>query len=93
MARKLDDSVFNQASERAMQEALLKTAEQRLRALGPTGYQRVLEQLRAGAGAVDPALIAELESAIDAATDKNKVITDVIKKGISIAQAIAAILR
>jgi hypothetical protein len=90
MAAKLDDSVFNRASDRALREALAKTAEQRLKAMGSDGWLQVVTRLKSCLA--DKALVEALEAEVNASTDKNRVLIDIVRKGGSIAKAIGQIL-
>ena len=91
MTQKLDDTIFNIASNQAMHEALAKTAEERIRVMGVSIFPTIITELKKGT--VDKTLIAELERKINAATNKNQVIIDVIKKGGVIADALIKILK
>jgi predicted NAD/FAD-binding protein len=91
MALKFDDAVFNRASDQAMQEALAQTTEQRLKAMGSTGYSQIIAQLKSSS--VDKTLVAALETEVNSSTNKNQVIIDVVRKGGVIAKAIGQILR
>ncbi len=91
MALKLDDAIFNKASNQAMQEALAKTAEERLKIMGTSAFTTIITELKKST--VDKTIVAQLESKINAATNKNQVIIDVIKKGGTIADALTKILK
>ena len=79
MAIKFSDDVFKNASDQAKQNALIETAEARLKAMGTNAYGDILDKLKSDC--VDHTLIEELEKEINAATDKNKLILDLIRKG------------
>lgn len=91
MAIKLDDAMFNQASKQAMQKAFAETAEERFKAMGSSAFSRILDELKKSA--VDKDLIAKFESDINAASDKNQAILNVINKGGGIADALLRILK
>lgn len=91
MAQKLDDAIFNKASNQAMQEALAKTAEERLKTMGASAFTTIITELKKST--VDKVFVAKLESKINAATNKNQVIIDVINKGGAIADALMKILK
>lgn len=91
MAQKLDDAIFNKASNQAMQEALTKTTEERLKAMGASAFTTIITELKKST--VDKVFVAQLESKINAATNKNQVIIDVINKGGAIADALMKILK
>lgn len=91
MALKLDDAIFNKASKQSMQEALAKTADERLKVMGNSAFTTIITELKKST--VDKTLVAQLESKINAATNKNQVIIDVIKKGGAIADVLIKILK
>lgn len=91
MALKLDDAIFNKTSNQAMQEALAKTADERLKVMGASAFPAIITELKKST--VDKTLIAQLENKINAATYKNQVIVDVIKKSGAIADALMKILK
>lgn len=91
MALKLDDAIFNQASNKAIREALTKTAEERLKVMGASAFPAIITELKKST--IDKTSVAELEHKINAATNKNQVIMDVIKKGGAIADTLIKILK
>lgn len=91
MAGDLDDEIFNKASNQAMQEALTKTAEERLKIMEVSDFSLIIAELKKKS--VDKILVEKLENEINAATNKNQVIVDVIKKGGTIANELVKILK
>lgn len=91
MARDLDDEIFNKASNQAMQKALAKTAEERLKIMGVADFSSIIAELKKKS--VDKILVEKLENDINAATNKNQVIINVIKKGGTIANELIKILK
>lgn len=91
MAMKLDDAIFDKASNQAMQEALAKTAEERLEIMGTSDFQTIIAELKKSS--IDETLVTNLENEINAATNKNQVIVNVIKKGGIIANELVKILK
>ncbi|WP_106830579.1 hypothetical protein [Parabacteroides pacaensis] len=91
MALKLEDAIFNKASNQAIREALTKTAEERLKVMGASAFPAIITELKKST--VDKTFTAELERKINAATNKNQEVIDVIKKGGAIADTLIKILR
>lgn len=86
MAIKLDDEIFNKASDKAMQEALEKTQEERLKVMDLSQFSSIVEELKKSS--LDKTLIEKLENEINAATNKNQMIIDTIKKGGVVAEGL-----
>lgn len=91
MTINFNNEVFNQASEESLQAALVKTATERLKASGQSIFPKIIEDLRKHC--VDKTEIDKLEAEINSATDKNKTIFNVIKKGGAIADCILNFLK
>lgn len=91
MAKRLDDSIFKQASTQAMQTALDQTVKDRLRIMKDADFVDILEMLKHTS--VDKAEITELKSVIDQATDKNKALLCVLEKGGALAKAVIDIIK
>lgn len=91
MAKRLDDSIFKQASTQAMQTALDQTVKDRLRIMKDADFVDILEKLKQTS--VDKAEITELKSVIDQATDKNETLLCVLEKGGALAKAVIDIIK
>lgn len=91
MGIEFDNEVFNQASNEALQAALVKTATERLKASGPSVFSKIIEDLRQHC--VDKTEIDKLEAEINRATDKNETIIQVLKKGGAVADCILNFLK
>lgn len=91
MAKRLDDSIFKQASTQAMQTALDQTVKDRLRIMKDADFVDILEKLKKTS--VDKAEITELKSVIDQATDKNEALLSVLEKGGTLAKTVIDIIK
>lgn len=91
MAKRLDDSIFKQASTQAMQTALDQTVKDRLRIMNDADFDAVLEKLEKTS--VDKAEIIQLKSVIDQATDKNEALLSVLEKGGALAKTVIDIIK
>lgn len=91
MAIKLDDEIFNKASDKAMQEALEKTQEERLKVMDLSQFSSIVEELKKSS--LDKTLIEKLENEINAATNKNQMIIDTIKKGGVVAEGLLKVVK
>ena len=91
MAKRLDDSIFKQASTQAMQTALDQTVKDRLRIMKDADFVDILEMLKQTS--VDKAEITELKSVIDQATDKNEALLSVLEKGGALAKTVIDIIK
>lgn len=91
MAKRLDDSIFKQASTQAMQTALDQTVKDRLRIMKDADFVDILEKLKQTS--VDKAEITVLKSVIDQATDKNEALLSVLEKGGALAKAVIDIIK
>lgn len=91
MAKRLDDSIFKQASTQAMQTALDQTVKDRLRIMKDADFVDILEKLKKTS--VDKAEITELKSVIDQATDKNEALLSVLEKGGALAKTVIDIIK
>lgn len=89
---KLDNTIFGSASDAAMAAAHAKTVNEKLKAMGSSvDYSAIINKLQSnGVNAQD---IAALETTISTATDKNIAISNVVKKGGTIAKVIVDIVR
>lgn len=88
---RFNDSIFNQASDNAMSEALLSTLKQKEAISGSKVFTDILNQLEQSA--VNKDEIKSLEKEINDATNKNKVIADVLGKGGDMAVALQKIIK
>jgi hypothetical protein len=87
---KYDDAIFNKASDEAMAQAKLKTAEQRLKLMGPGMYEQIISKLREDCA--NSAIVTQLEKEVNSSTDKNQTILNVMQKSGDVAKAIMGIL-
>ena len=86
----LDKDMFKKASTSAMDSALIKTSEERLKIMRKSAYITIIDKLKEDS--VDKCLIEDLESKINASTDKNQVILNVMKAGGTLAKFITKII-
>lgn len=91
MAKRLDDSIFKQASTLAMQTALDQTVKDRLRIMKDADFVDILEMLKQTS--VDKAEITQLRLVIDHATDKNEALLSVLEKGGALAKTVIYIIK
>lgn len=91
MAKRLDDSIFKQASTQAMQTALDQTVKDRLRIMKDADFVYIIEKLKQTS--VDKAEITELKSVIDQASDKNETLLSVLEKGGALAKTVIDIIK
>lgn len=91
MAINLDDEIFNKASDKAMQEALEKTQEERLKVMDLSQFSLIVKELKKSS--IDKTLIEKLENDIDMATNKNQIVIDTIKKGGVVAEGLLKVLK
>ncbi len=84
--KELDDSIFDRASEKAMNKALAQTLKERVDAMGIDTYSLIMEQLKQSI--IDTEEVAALEQEVNEATDKNAVILNVLNKGGAMAKAL-----
>lgn len=91
MAKRLDDSIFKQASTQAMQTALDQTVKDRLRIMNDADFDAVLEKLEKTS--VDQSEITQLKLVIDQATDKNEALLSVLEKGGALAKTVIDIIK
>lgn len=91
MAKRLDDSIFKQASTQAMQTALDQTVKDRLRIMNDADFDAVLEKLEKTS--VDQSETTQLKLVIDQATDKNEALLSVLEKGGALAKTVIDIIK
>ena len=84
--KELDDSIFDRASEKAMNKALAQTLKERVDAMGIDTYSLIMEQLKQSI--IDTEEVAALEQEVNEATDKNAVILNALNKGGAMAKAL-----
>ena len=85
-----DKNMFKKASASAMNSALIKTSEERLEIMGESAYITIINKLKKDS--VDKDLIEDFESKINASTNKNQVILNVIRTGGTLAEYITKII-